>query len=311
MNRQERRRIEREKGKEENKEIQEIQKDFDVLKTLPMKQLASVNRIITKSTDIARKEFMQSLDRNLTAALIENGFTIKQIRAIQDRTYFLSEEDSIKLEKLEKENVDMAKLQVEVKEYIKELIGQGKGRTEVVEETLFKFPKLSKTMVNNAFGKIQEEKEIEDAANYILEDNKNVKKAIEKEEAKKIAKEVARQLEKEIEKEDHIAEVGQIIEENKEIFTTTNNGILMSGVTLNADYIITGKMDIDDKESDGLEVLEEVVIKEVKLKGKNGVYEAKTGVGVALENEGYKLAFKDITELESFYDEFKKVFGRI
>ena len=110
MNRQERRRIEREKGKDQNKEIHEIQKDFEILKTLPMKQLTSVNRIITKSTDIARKEFMQSLDRNLTAALIENGFTIKQIRVIQDRTYYLSEEDSIKLEKLEKENVDMAKL---------------------------------------------------------------------------------------------------------------------------------------------------------------------------------------------------------
>ncbi|MDU7948717.1 MAG: hypothetical protein E7J31_09775 [Clostridium sp.] len=307
MNRQERRRIEREKGKDQNKEIHEIQKDFEILKTLPMKQLTSVNRIITKSTDIARKEFMQSLDRNLTAALIENGFTIKQIRVIQDRTYYLSEEDSIKLEKLEKENVDMAKLQVEVKEYIKELIGQGKGRTEVVEETLFKFPKLSKTMINNAFGKMQEEKEIEDAANYILEDNKNVKKAIEKEDAKKIAAEVARQ----IEKEERIVEGGQMIGENKNNIYLADNGILIPGIKLNADCIITGEMTIEDKESDELEVLEEVVIKEVKLKGKNGVYEAKTGVGVALENDGYKLAFKDIAELESFYGEFKKVFGRI
>lgn len=170
-------------------------------------------------------------------------------------------------------------------------------------------------MINRIFGEIDDEKVLEDAATYILEDNKNIKKAIEKEDvkkdAKKIAKEVARQLEKEIEKEDHIAEVGQMIEENKNNSYIADNGILISGITLNGDYIITGKMDIDDKESDGLEVLEEVVIKEVKLKGKNGLYEAKTGLGVALENEGYKLAFKDITELESFYDEFKKVFGRI
>lgn len=199
MNRQQRRKMQREKGKEQQKEIQEMEKDFEVLRSLPMKQLACVNRIITKSTDIARKEFEQTLDRNLTAVLIENGFTIKQIRAIQDRTYFLSEEDSIKLEKLEKEKVDMAKLQAEVKEYMKELIGQGKGRKEVVEETLFKYPKLSKTMVNNAFGKIQDELELEDAAAYILEDNKNIKKVIEKEDAKKIAKEVARQIEKEME----------------------------------------------------------------------------------------------------------------
>ena len=42
-------------------------------------------------------------------------------------------------------------------------------------------------------------KVLDDAAAYILEDNKNIKKAIEKEDAKKIAAEVARQLEKEIE----------------------------------------------------------------------------------------------------------------
>lgn len=121
---------------------------------------------------------------------------------------------------------------------------------------------LSKAMITNAVKKVRAErvKNTEDAATYILQDNKNIKKAIEKEDAKKIAAEVARQIE---------------------------------------------------KESDDLEVLEEVVIKEVKLKGKNGVYEAKTGLGVALESEGYKLAFSNIEELESFCNEFKKVFERI
>lgn len=37
----------------------------------------------------------------------------------------------------------------------------------------------------------------------------------------------------------------------------------------------------------------------------------KTGVGVALENEGYKLAFRSVDELEAFCDEFKRVFEKI
>ena len=90
--------------------------------------------------------------------------------------------------------------------------------------------------------------------------------------AKKVAEEVARQVEKEI-KKDHIAEVG--------------------------------------KKVDDLEVIEEVVIKEVKLKGRNGVYKAKTGLGVALESGEYKLAFCNVEEVEEFCNEFKKVFERI
>lgn len=95
---------------------------------------------------------------------------------------------------------------------------------------------------------------------------------INKEDAKKVAEEVVRQVEREI-KKDHIAEVS--------------------------------------KKVDDLEVLKEVVIKEVKLKGRNGVYEAKTGLGVALENGAYKLAFCNVEELTEFYNEYKKVFERI
>lgn len=90
--------------------------------------------------------------------------------------------------------------------------------------------------------------------------------------AKKVSEEVARQVEKEI-KKDHIAEVS--------------------------------------KKVDDLEVLEEEVIKSIKVKGRNGVYKAKTGLGVALENGEYKLAFCNVEEVEEFCNEFKKVFERI
>lgn len=105
--------------------------------------------------------------------------------------------------------------------------------------------------------------------------NGNVNKTMQvdvKADAKKVAEEVARQVEKEI-KKDHIAEVGKKVDE--------------------------------------LEILEEEVIKSIKVKGRNGVYQAKTGLGVALENGEYKLAFCNVEEVEEFCNEFKKVFERI
>lgn len=245
MNRQERRKRDR-----------EIDKDKEFVKKLSVSETKRMNEIIDKIT----KDKAEQAINFFISVLVTKGSTFKEIREVQNlmEEFMLDEKDKRKI--LEKENVDMTKLQMEVKEYMKGLIAQGKNRKEVIEETIFKFPKATKNMINRTFGEIDDEKVLDDAAAYILEDNKNIKKAIEKEDAKKIEAEVARQIE---------------------------------------------------KESDDLEVLEEVVIKEVKLKGKNGVYEAKTGLGVALESEGYKLAFSNIEDLESFCNEFKKVFERI
>lgn len=249
MNRQERRKRDR-----------EIEKDKDFVKKLSVSETKRMNEIIDKITKDKAEQAINLIYGSFISVLVSEGCSFEEIRKVQIlmTEFILDEKEKIKI--LEKENVDMTKLQMEVREFMKGLIAQGKNRKEVIEETVFKFPKATKNMINRTFGEIDDEKVLDDAAAYILEDNKNIKKAIEKEDAKKIAAEVARQIE---------------------------------------------------KESDDLEVLEEVVIKEVKLKGKNGVYEAKTGVGVALESEGYKLAFSNIEDLESFCNEFKKVFERI
>lgn len=249
MNRQERRKRDR-----------EIEKDKDFVKKLSVSEAKRMNEIIDKITKDKAEQAINLIYGSFISVLVSEGCSFEEIRKVQIlmTEFILDEKEKTKI--LEKENVDMTKLQMEVREFMKGLIAQGKNRKEVIEETVFKFPKATKNMINRTFGEIDDEKVLDDAAAYILEDNKNIKKAIEKEDAKKIAAEVARQIE---------------------------------------------------KESDDLEVLEEVVIKEVKLKGKNGVYEAKTGVGVALESEGYKLAFSNIEDLESFCNEFKKVFERI
>lgn len=249
MNRQERRKRDR-----------EIEKDKDFVKKLSVSETKRMNKIIDKITKDKAEQAINLIYGSFISVLVSEGCSFEEIRKVQIlmTEFILDEKEKTKI--LEKENIDMTKLQMEVREFMKGLIAQGKNRKEVIEETVFKFPKATKNMINRTFGEIDDEKVLDDAAAYILQDNKNIKKAIEKEDAKKIAAEVARQIE---------------------------------------------------KESDDLEVLEEVVIKEVKLKGKNGVYEAKTGLGVALASEGYKLAFSNIEELESFCNEFKKVFERI
>lgn len=260
MNRQERRKRER-----------EIEKEMRPLKKLTEKELLKVNGIINKMAKKNADEALNLIDRSFSAVLVNRGFSFKEIEKIQDELGEYMKEDQEKLIILEKRGIDMAKLQKEVKEAIEGLIKEGRGRKEVIEETIFKFPKLSRTAASNAYGKILEELDLENAAAYILEDNKELKKEINKEDAKKVAEEVARQLEKEINKEE------------------------------------VKKMSKEDVKVSGIEVIEEKVIKKIKVKGNNGLYEGETGVGVALKNGEYKLAFTNTEELKKFYEEFKKV----
>lgn len=263
MNRQERRKRER-----------EAEKDINILKKLPEREVIKINQIINKVAESKSEEALNLIDRSFSAVLVSEGWTFKEVKRIQDLMAEFMIEDQEKIKILEKEKVDMAKLQAEVREFMEGLIKSGKGRKEVVEETMFKFPKLSKTAANNTFGKIQEEYEIEDAAAYILEDNKEIKKVVEKEDAKKIAKEVARQIEKELEKEEHIAEAGQMIEESKE----------------------------EVKEE---KVMSKLKIKKVELEGEFGSYIREGNKVIAGE-----ITFNSLEELEEYQRKEIELFNR-
>lgn len=175
MNRQERRKRER-----------AVEKDMSILKKLPEKDLLRINEIVNKLSKQKADEALNILDRSFSAVLVSRGMTFKEVEDLQDELGEFMKEDQEKLIELERGNIDMAKLQKEVREYIEELIKNGKLRKEIVEEVMFKFPKISKTSANNAFGKIMEELEVKDAAAYILEDNKELKKLLaeDKEEVK-------------------------------------------------------------------------------------------------------------------------------
>lgn len=261
MNRQERRKRDR-----------EIDKDKEFVKKLPASVTKRMNEIIDKITKDKAEQVTNLIYGSFISVLVNKGSTFDEIREVQTlmAEFMIDEKEKTKI--LEKENVDMTKLQMEVREFMKGLIAQGKNRKEVIEETIFKFPKATKNMINRTFGEIDDEKVIEDAAAYILDEKKEIK---EDKEMKKMSEKDVKKLAKQI--------VKNIVEDEENVA----------------------------KEVDGFEVLEEVVIKEVKLRGANGVYQAKTGLGVALENEGYKLAFSSVADVESFCNEIKKVFERI
>lgn len=244
---------------------------------------------------------VSAIDRCTSAAIV-NVLDVdwKVIEEIQDNLaqYLAEDIEKMNENRIRYGGLDMASKKINeqekiVKERVNELIDQGVKQKEMVKTLSLEFPMLSKAMVTNTIKRIKSErlKDTEEAAKYILGENEKLKEEIQeeiKEEAKRVAEEVARQLEK----EDHIAEVSQKVQKAQEQ--------------------VQDKVQEEVKEEKeivkGLEILEEVVVKTVKAKGNNGVYEAKTGVGVALENEGYKLAFKNVEELNEFYNEFKKMF---
>lgn len=84
-----------------------------------------------------------------------------------------------------------------------ELYGEGMKQKEMVKTLVLEFPIMSKSMVTNGVKRVisSKVKNIDDAARYILEDNKKLKGKIELD-AKEIAKKVADNLEEELEKEE-------------------------------------------------------------------------------------------------------------
>lgn len=286
------------KSKKKSKET-ELQKAFRWINSLSGERVEYIKEFANWQSKKDMKNTLDVLDRCMTAAIV-NVLDIEWsiIQEIRDNMVHFLEEDTKKMGENNRiyGGLEMAIKKINEQEKlivgrVNELIDQGVKQKEMVKVLSAEFPMLSKAMITNAIKKVKSERleNTEEAARYILEDNKEIKDEVKKEDAKKIAKEVARQIEKELEKEDHIAEVGQVVEESEELV----------------------KEEKEMVKENGLEIIEKEVVKIVKAKGNNGVYEAKTGVGVALENEGYKIAFRSVEELEAFCDEFKKVFGEI
>lgn len=285
MNRSERRRKDR-----------NFKKNLEAINKLTPQQTKVVDIVATQRAQlIANKkieEFEQLLDRNMTAAFVEWDWNKDKILKFQDRMAELLLEDTEKSQILEKENVDMKKVEESVRKAVEEVLVEGLKKKDAIEKLAFKFPKLSKSMITNAYQNVKEEKkkELEEkatdkAVEYILaegEEEEKLKKELK--EMKNVKskvegsskEEVVEQNTTEKEKEDHVDEVGE-------------------------------KIQLEENEHNGLQVLEEVKI--IKLKGLNGVYEADSRKDVVLSKDDVSITFENEEQLDSWVNEFKAVFG--
>ena len=208
------------KSKKKQKET-ELQKAFKWINSLSGERVGYIREFADWQSKKDMKNTLNVLDRCMSAAIVnvlDIDWTV--IQEIQDNMIHFLEEDTKKMGEnkeiyggLEMATKKINETEKDVEKRVNELIDQGVKQKEMVQILSMDFPMLSKAMITNAIKRVKSERleNTEDAAKYILEDNKELK-----EEAKEIAEKVVANLEKELEKEDHIAEVGQMIEESKE-----------------------------------------------------------------------------------------------
>lgn len=151
---------------------------------------------VEKSCKKSFAEITDGLDRSFTAALIEKtDFSLEKIEKILHRSCDLISEDNKKIRKLKEEGQGdwmkaVDKCVEEINDIVVGLLDKGAKQKEIIQIVKDSFPKLSTTMVTNAYKKIKEmhsqnkqlkdiintssedEKEIEDAVNYIFNDGK-------------------------------------------------------------------------------------------------------------------------------------------
>jgi hypothetical protein len=271
------------KSKKKSKET-ELQKAFKWVNSLSGERVEYIKEFAKWQSKKDMKNILDVLDRCMSAAIV-NVLDIdwSTIEEIQENLVHFLEDDTKKMGE-NKEiygGIEMATKKINeqeklVEKRVNELIDQGLKQKEMVKTLSIDFPMLSKAMITNAIKRVKSERleNTEEAAKYILEDSKELKKEIEKEDAKKIANEVARQIEKELAKEDHIAEVGQMVEESKE--------------------------EVKDEKA-----MSKLKIKKVELEGEFGSYIREGNKVIAGE-----ITFNSVEELEEYQRKEIELFNR-
>jgi hypothetical protein len=270
------------------------------------------------------ENFEKLLDRCLTAALIDYGISYEDIDAIQENMSELMEEDNMKSEKLEKENVNMEKIQDEVQAALEILLKDGTTKKEIVNRLMFKFPKLSKSMILNAYAKVKRELEpIESKVSLVFkyfEENSN------KLNGKQM---IAHAMNKFKLAEGNTTAYyyrwkKQFMGSNKVVPNVTEK--VSEADQKNADKIIEKIKErqcvkpivktpiiniLEEEKMNDLKIIEEKVVKTIKAEGVNGAYEANTEKGIILNKGNSTICFQNEEDFDAWVIEFKQVFKMI
>lgn len=301
MNRQQRRQQER-----------DLKKNLGTIQELTPQQTKLINIAATEKAKAMTKKYIDNFseiaDRAISAVLIDEGYTTDEVYKLELKITELMEEDNRKIIELEKENVDMAKIDNEVKDYIEELLKKGVSKKQAIDDLVFKFPKLSKSMLLNVYTKVKKEKGYtenrvsrEDVYEYFTDHLKSWN-----------GEEMIKHAIKEFGFTESTAQT-YYYKWKKEFMNNKITKVEKTDKKQTQDLQEESKK-IQSKEEvkvEGLKVLEEKVIKTVKVEGKNGIYTGKTGEGIVLTKDNATINFADVKELEEWTNEYKQVFEMV
>jgi hypothetical protein len=258
-------------------------KDINTIKNLTPAQarimdMVSEEKAVNKFDEYV-KNFSECTDRCLSALLLDLGFSLKEINALENKYGNLMKDDGEKFQKLKGSNVDMNKISMEVKLEIEKLIKDGVSKKKAAEELEFKFPKLSKSMLINAYAKVKES----------MEEDPDVYDAMEK--------------------------VSDILDESDEMNNKEVKTVLAESdkVVENANEILeAAKKAQCEKQA---ELIKNPVLKKSTLKvlsliveGENGTYKV-CDKGIELSNEGMLISFENAAQVDKWANEIKEVFA--
>ncbi|AKC63194.1 Uncharacterised protein [Clostridium sporogenes] len=301
MNRQQRRQQER-----------DLKKNLGTIQELTPQQTKLINIAATEKAKAMTKKYIDNFseiaDRAISAVLIDEGYTTDEVYKLELKITELMEEDNRKIIELEKENVDMAKIDKEVKEYIEELLKKGVSKKQAIDDLVFKFPKLSKSMLLNVYTKVKKEKGYtenrvsrEDVYEYFTDHLKSWN-----------GEEMIKHAIKEFSFTESTAQT-YYYKWKKEFMNNKITKVEKTDKKQTQDLQEESKK-IQSKEEvkvEGLKVLEEKVIKTIKVEGKNGIYTGTTGEGIVLTKDNATISFENIEQLENFTEEYKQVFEMV
>lgn len=301
-------------------------KSIKAINSLTPQQTRVIDIAVRERTNEKVNKLAFLVGRCTSAALVEKDWDFKEIEKFQLRLTGLLQEDTEKSNKLEKENINVMKIEKEVRNYIEGLLEKGLPKKKAIDDLVFKFPKLSKSMLLNAYAKVRTEREKECKITREKIVNSAKKHGLSTEGRKKIANDLGATLstistyvsrwkitEEEIKSEQETEKALEYIfqeEPKQELIARENQTTKKEPIVVKNTIIEIDKKGEEEKMK-GLRVLEEKVVKSIKAKGQNGTYEAETGKGLVLLNEDVSISFKNEEQLTKWVKEVKEVLNMV
>lgn len=249
MNRTERRKKERAAKKLKELGKKEVTNIRNFIDNLTPKQVQVINNYINSEIAAGVKEEVEyrtkCLDTTFTAAMIcKTDYSVDEINSIFQYSFELLEELESKDKKLREEYKEryfdyMISQEKEIEIACEELIKNGAKQKEAIEELVFKFPKIAKANLSNAFRNVKKnylitDKEAEDKLKEVLniKENETTKEMLE--ELTEANKEIIQGDNMEVKTTLKIKRIAMEVEgEHGGTYTVDNGKVIVGGFTFN------------------------------------------------------------------------------